>query len=154
MNLLQSFVHYIKTESLFHAKDRLLLAVSGGADSVVLCELCKQAGYHFAIAHCNFQLRGEESEGDEQFVKALAKKYEAVFFVKKFETEKYAAENKTSIQVAARELRYHWFDELLNTIKESSSHEAQKIPYSRGLCPDPLALQGRLQQPAQVFPQD
>ena len=126
MNLLQSFVHYIKTESLFQPKDRLLLAVSGGVDSVVLCELCKQAGLDFAIAHCNFKLRGEESDGDETFVKALAEKYGVEFFVKKFDTEKYAQEKNLSIQVAARELRYNWFNELLNTIKETSIREAQK----------------------------
>ena len=85
------------------------MAVSGGVDSVVLCELCKQAGYDFVIAHCNFQLRGEESERDELFVTKLAKKYNVDIFVKKFETEKYAEENKLSIQVAARELRYAWF---------------------------------------------
>lgn len=130
MNLVSKFEYYIKTENLFHAKDRLLLAVSGGVDSVVLCELCHKAGYHFAIAHCNFKLRGEESDGDEQFVTALAKKYDSAFFVKQFDTEKYATENKTSIQVAARELRYHWFTELLKTIKETSSHEAQKVLFS------------------------
>src|SRR6186997_359023 len=104
-----SFIDFIKTENLFHAKDRLLLAVSGGVDSVVLCELCKHAGYDFAIAHCNFQLRGDESEEDEKFVTDLAKKYNVEFFVKKFDTEKYAEESKVSIQVAARELRYKWF---------------------------------------------
>ena len=129
MSLVSKFEYYIKTENLFHAKDRLLLAVSGGVDSVVLCELCHKAGYHFAIAHCNFKLRGEESDGDEQFVTALAKKYDSAFFVKQFDTEKYATENKTSIQVAARELRYHWFTELLNTIN-TSSHGVQKTPFS------------------------
>ena len=129
MSLVSKFEYYIKTENLFHAKDRLLLAVSGGVDSVVLCELCHKAGYHFAIAHCNFKLRGEESDGDEQFVTALAKKYDSAFFVKQFDTEKYATENKTSIQVAARELRYHWFTELLNTLN-TSSHGAQKTPFS------------------------
>ncbi len=98
---------------LFNSTDKLLLAVSGGVDSVVLCELCKQAGYDFAIAHVNFQLRGEESEGDEQFVRKLAQKYNVELFVKKFDTLKYAEENKLSVQVAARELRYKWFDELL-----------------------------------------
>ncbi len=113
MNLLEKFKKYIKQQNLFQPKDRLLLAVSGGVDSVVLCELCKQAGYTFIIAHCNFQLRGPESERDESFVKQLGKKYEVEVLVKKFKTEKYAAENKLSIQVAARELRYKWFDELV-----------------------------------------
>ena len=65
MNLLSSFQQCIKKENLFQPKQRLLLAVSGGVDSVVLCELCQQAGYDFAIAQCNFQLRKEESNGDE-----------------------------------------------------------------------------------------
>jgi tRNA(Ile)-lysidine synthase len=114
MQLLQKFNELIKKENLFQPKDKLLLAVSGGVDSVVLCELCKQADYDFVIAHCNFQLRGEESERDEQFVRKLAKKYNVEVLVKTFETEKYAEENKLSIQVAARELRYQWFDEIIN----------------------------------------
>lgn len=91
----------------------MIIAVSGGVDSVVLCELCKQAGYDFSIAHCNFQLRGEESERDEKFVRDLGEKYKVEIKVKKFETEKFAQENKMSIQEAARELRYRWFAELV-----------------------------------------
>ena len=113
MNLLQKFTWFIKKENLFQAKDKLLLAVSGGVDSVVLCELCKQAGFNFVIAHCNFQLRGEESERDEQFVRDLAKKYNVGIFVKKFDTEQYAEEKKVSVQVSARELRYEWFNSLI-----------------------------------------
>src|ERR1700675_1494768 len=108
MNLLQRFREFIYQQNLFHPKDKLLLAVSGGVDSVVLCELCKQAGYDFIIAHCNFQLRGEESERDEEFLKELAQKYGAEVLVKKFDTENYAAEKKISIQEAARDLRYRW----------------------------------------------
>ena len=121
MNLLSSFQQCIKKENLFQPKQRLLLAVSGGVDSVVLCELCQQAGYDFAIAHCNFQLRKEESDGDEKFVEALAKKYAVEYFVKKFDTEKYAAQNKISIQVAARELRYDWFNFLVEANKADGS---------------------------------
>ncbi|MEO7983658.1 MAG: tRNA lysidine(34) synthetase TilS [Bacteroidota bacterium] len=113
MNLVQRFNESVKRQHLFSLKDKLLLAVSGGLDSVVLCELCKQAGFDFVIAHCNFQLRGEESERDELFVKELGKKYAAETFIKKFDTDKYAAEKKISIQEAARELRYTWFAELL-----------------------------------------
>ena len=113
MSLINKWESFIETEKLFSKKDRLLVAVSGGVDSVVLCELCKQAGYNFSIAHCNFQLRGAESKGDEQFVEALAKEYGVAYFVKTFETENYAAQNHLSIQVAARELRYNWFKELL-----------------------------------------
>jgi tRNA(Ile)-lysidine synthase len=114
MKLFERFEEYIKRQNLFSVKDKLLLAVSGGVDSVVLCELCKQAGYDFMIAHCNFQLRGEESERDEQFVKNLGNKYGVEVLVKKFDTEPYALERKVSIQEAARELRYGWFSELIN----------------------------------------
>jgi tRNA(Ile)-lysidine synthase len=114
MNLLQRFKESIHQQNLFYPKDKLILAVSGGVDSIVLCELCKQAGYDFAMAHCNFQLRGEESERDEKFVKDLGKKYGAEVFTKKFDTEKYASETKKGIQEAARDLRYEWFAEIVN----------------------------------------
>ena len=115
MSLLQRFQNNIKLNYLFSSKDKLLLAVSGGVDSVVFCELCKQAGFDFTIAHCNFQLRGAESERDEQFVRNLGKKYDVEVFLKKFDTEKYATENKLSTQEAARNLRYEWFGELMNS---------------------------------------
>jgi tRNA(Ile)-lysidine synthase len=114
LNLLQQYKEFIKKENLFSPKDKLLLAVSGGIDSVVLCELCKQADYDFIIAHCNFQLRGEESERDEEFVRKLGEKYEVEVKIKKFDTEKFAEENKMSIQEAARVLRYEWFDEIID----------------------------------------
>ncbi|MEO6220763.1 MAG: tRNA lysidine(34) synthetase TilS [Ginsengibacter sp.] len=115
MSLLNKFIDNIQEQNLFGSKDNLIVAVSGGVDSIVLCELCKQASFHFEIAHCNFQLRGEESERDQVFVKSLGEKYRADVFIKKFDTEKYAEGNKISIQVAARALRYGWFDELLKT---------------------------------------
>lgn len=111
------FKKHISDQHLFMAKDKLLLAVSGGVDSVVLCELCKQAGYDFVIAHCNFQLRGAESERDEQFVQQLGEKYAAEVKVKKFDTEQYAAASKLSIQEAARALRYEWFEELVVSLE-------------------------------------
>ncbi len=114
-DLITRFKENIKWNDLFSPKDKLLLAVSGGVDSVVLCEFCKLAGYDFEIAHCNFQLRGEESERDEKFVRSLGEKYKVEVKVKKFYTEKFAEENKISIQEAARELRYEWFDEILST---------------------------------------
>jgi tRNA(Ile)-lysidine synthase len=109
MSLLQKFQEFIGNENLFSSKDKLLLAVSGGLDSVVLCELCYQAGFDFIIVHCNFQLRNEESERDEKFVQQLAEKYNKEFLVGKFDTKNYAMQKKISIQVAARELRYNWF---------------------------------------------
>jgi tRNA(Ile)-lysidine synthase len=129
MNLLEKFKAYIKQQDLFHPKDKLLLAVSGGVDSVVLCELCKLAGYDFTIAHCNFQLRGEESERDENFVRALGEKYGVEVLIKKFDTQKFADKNKLSIQVAARELRYEWFYELLTKRKDDFIPEASNSPF-------------------------
>ncbi len=109
MNLLEKFKAYIKHQHLFQTKDKLLLAVSGGVDSIVLCELCKQAGYDFAIAHCNFQLRGEESERDEKFVRELGKKYDVEVLVKKFDTLEFAKQMSMGTQEAARGMRYIWF---------------------------------------------
>src|SRR6185295_9480220 len=113
MDLLQRFKGFIQQQGLFHQKDKLILAVSGGVDSVVLCELCKQSGYDFTIAHCNFKLRDKESERDKEFVMALGDKYKVEVLVKEFDTEKYAQENKKGIQEAARDLRYGWFKEVV-----------------------------------------
>jgi len=94
-------------------EDRLLLAVSGGLDSSVLTALSAMSDLDFGIAHVNFQLRGEESERDENFVRALASKYGRSFFVKKVDTIRWATAEKMSIQEAARKLRYDWFKTLL-----------------------------------------
>jgi len=94
-------------------KDRLLLAVSGGLDSVVLAALCAASELDFAIAHVNFHLRGEESDRDELFVRNLAMKYNKAYHFAEFDTAKYADTKKCSVQVAARELRYNWFNTFL-----------------------------------------
>jgi tRNA(Ile)-lysidine synthase len=96
---------------------KLLLAVSGGVDSVVMAELFHKAKYSFAIAHCNFGLRGKESDGDEEFVKGIADCYGAKFHVKEFHTNEYAKQHKQSIQMAARELRYEWLKEIADKHK-------------------------------------
>lgn len=114
MSFLLKFQQSIQHHNLFSTKDQLLLAVSGGVDSVVLTDLCFKAGYQFTIAHCNFQLRAEESEADEIFVRSLGEKYQVEVRVRRFDTEQYAAEHKLSIQEAARVLRYDWFEELIN----------------------------------------
>ena len=113
MNLLQEFKRHNITNGLLNPQIKVLAATSGGVDSVVLCELLHKSHINFAIAHCNFQLRGEESKRDELFVRNLAEKYDTEIFVKKFETEQYAQEEKLSTQVAARDLRYDWFRSLL-----------------------------------------
>ena len=110
MKLVHQFNQFIQQHSLFQKNDRLLIAVSGGVDSIVLCELCHLSGFDFEIAHCNFQLRGEDSEADELLVIKTAEKYGVKIHAIKFDTLTYAAENKTNIQIAARELRYDWFN--------------------------------------------
>lgn len=111
--LLQQFIKVVVEKRLFSPGDRLVVAVSGGVDSVVLCDLCHKAGFTFEIAHVNFQLRGQESMLDECFVKGLANHYHVPIHLNKFDTAAYAANNKVSVQVAARDLRYSWFSELL-----------------------------------------
>jgi len=91
--------------------------VSGGVDSIVLAHLCKMSKMEFSIAHCNFNLRGEESDADEAFVKELAEKLEVPFFTQSFNTLKFAENAGISIQMAARELRYNWFEELSNSME-------------------------------------
>ena len=90
----------------------LLVAVSGGIDSMCLAEKVRLEGGPFAIAHCNFHLRGKESDGDEAFVKAWADANGIPCHVRHFETSAYAAEQGISVEMAARRLRYHWFGEL------------------------------------------
>jgi tRNA(Ile)-lysidine synthase len=109
----QIFLAFIKEQQLFNTKDKVLVAVSGGADSVVLCELLKMHNFNFAIAHCNFNLRGEDSSQDELFVKALAEKFNVQFFVTHFDTKALASQNKTGIEETARILRYNWFAEVM-----------------------------------------
>lgn len=102
------------SENFSFLKDKkLLLAVSGGIDSMVLLQLFKSLNYDIAIAHCNFGLRSEESNGDEKFIREYAEKNNIKIFVTRFNTEGFAADNKLSIQVAARQLRYIWFHQLL-----------------------------------------
>ena len=113
-DLLSRFKTFISEKKLFVATDHLLLAVSGGVDSVVLCELCSKSGFEFTIAHVNFSLRGAESDRDQQFVEILAAKYQQKILQKRFDTKSYAETNKCSIQVAARMLRYNWFEELMH----------------------------------------
>jgi len=119
MNLLRQFIENNKQQQLFTTADHLLLAVSGGIDSVVLCELCKQAGFRFSIVHCNFQLRGEESKRDETFVLSLGKKYNVPVLTKQFDTTAFSEQQKCSVQEAARTLRYEWFAELIETATDA-----------------------------------
>ncbi len=106
------FDNFISENNLFTKKDKLLVAVSGGVDSMALLCLLWENNYDFGIAHCNFQLRGEESEDDEKFVERFASFMTKNFHKKRFDTEGYASNQKIAIQEAARDLRYKWFEEL------------------------------------------
>ncbi|MCP9200968.1 tRNA lysidine(34) synthetase TilS [Gramella sp. GC03-9] len=108
----KAFKNQIKTNYPFLGNGKLLLAVSGGVDSVVLAHLCHRAKLEFSIAHCNFNLRGDESDEDESFVVDLADSLEVEVFTQSFDTLSYAEENGISVQMAARDLRYQWFEEL------------------------------------------
>ncbi len=110
--MLAEFLHFVKSQQLFERSEPLLVAVSGGKDSVCLAHLLSLAEYNFSIAHCNFKLRGNESDEDALFVKQFATTLGVNYFEKEFNTTQYAEENKLSIQEAARELRYKWFREL------------------------------------------
>lgn len=111
--LLNRFIANVSDKKLFSPTDRLLIAVSGGVDSVVLCDLCHTAGFRFEIAHANFQLRGQDSMMDECFVKGLSEQYRVPVHIRRFDTAAYSATHRVSVQVAARELRYDWFSMLL-----------------------------------------
>ncbi len=113
--MLEKFLEYIKEKGLLSGEDKILLAISGGIDSVVMARLFRDAGISHGIAHCNFGLRGEESDADEKFVRKLARKADAPCYVKNFNTEQYAEDHRISIQMAARELRYNWFEKLAAT---------------------------------------
>ena len=107
------FREHIQDQFPFLSESKLLIAVSGGIDSVVLVHLIHQLGLNFGICHCNFQLRGKESDEDEDFVKSLANDFGVAVFTTSFDTELFATQHKLSIQVSTRKLRYSWFYDLL-----------------------------------------
>ena len=111
-----NFLHYIHENKLFDTKSKILLAISGGIDSVCLADLLIRSGYNVEFAHCNFKLREEESDQDEIFVSDLANKNKIPFHHISFDTNHYALSNKLSIQMAARELRYEWFEKVRREI--------------------------------------
>lgn len=116
--MLDQVRQYIEEHQLFSlTDDPLLVAVSGGQDSVVLADVLHRLGVSFAIAHCHFGLRGDEADADEQFVRKLAKKYEVPYFAEFFQTKAFAEQEGISTQMAARALRYEWFERLRQTQK-------------------------------------
>ena len=126
--MFDAFLNHISNNFPILFKSRVLLAVSGGIDSVVLLHLLKKADVDFAIAHCNFSLRGKESDQDAKFVEELARALNVPIYIQKFNTKAFALENKASTQMAARELRYAWFKELCaehNLSHTVTAHHAQ-----------------------------
>ncbi|MCU0460622.1 MAG: tRNA lysidine(34) synthetase TilS [Bacteroidales bacterium] len=106
------FLKYIEENGLIRESDRILAAVSGGIDSMVMADLLLKSGYLSGVAHCNFGLRGKESDGDEEMVRKYASKHSIPFFSIRFNTKEYARKKGISIEMAARELRYDWFDKI------------------------------------------
>ena len=115
--MIQKFKKHITKEFPFLKDTKLLIAISGGLDSVVLFHLLHKLNYDVSLAHCNFKLRGKESDLDEEFIKNLNQISANQIFTIIFDTEKYAKEHKLSTQIAARELRYNWFQKLITEHK-------------------------------------
>jgi len=113
LEMLEAFQKFVKEQKLFINTQKILLAVSGGIDSVAMAHLFYEAKIDFGIAHCNFSLRGNDSNLDQAFVENLAIRYQVPFFTIQFDTILEAANRKISIQMAARELRYEWFSNIL-----------------------------------------
>jgi len=112
--MIEKFQNYIESQHLINKGDRILVALSGGVDSMVLAELLRLSGYDITFAHCNFHLRGIESDGDEQFVREYAERVGVKLFVRQFDTLEYVETQKISVEMAARELRYAWFNDMIN----------------------------------------
>ena len=113
----KKIAQYIDNERLFPINARIIVALSGGADSVALLRILHTLGYDCEAAHCNFHLRGTESDRDEMFVRKLCKTMKTPLHTIDFATEQYAIEKKISIEMAARELRYQWFAEIKEKTK-------------------------------------
>ena len=153
--------HFIEEKHLFTIQDKVLVALSGGADSVALLRVLVELGYSCECAHCNFHLRGEESNRDETFVRELCQSLDIPLHVIHFDTKTYAKEKHLSIEMAARELRYEWFEKvrqeihaeviavahhrddsvetfLLNLIRGTGINGLKGIPVRNGLIVRPL----------------
>lgn len=113
--MIEAFKAFIKQNDLFEEREKVLLAVSGGADSVAMLDLFVKAGYKIGLAHCNFKLRGDASEKDAQFVKKLSEKHLLPFHSIEFETKTFARDNSYSMEEAARIMRYQWFEKIRKT---------------------------------------
>jgi tRNA(Ile)-lysidine synthase len=166
--MVQEFIAFVKSNRFFLPKESVLLAVSGGVDSVVMVNLFQEAGFKCGIAHCNFGLRGKESDGDAEFVKNLAASKGLKYYSKKFNTKAFAKTHKCSIQEAARKLRYAWFEEIrkahgyacistahhaddsietffINLLRGTGLAGLTGIPVKNGFLTRPLAFAGKKQ---------
>lgn len=103
--MVEQFIKFIHEENLFHSSQRILLAVSGGADSMLMLHFFVNNGFPVAVAHCNFGLRGRESDGDEQFVVDYCDLHNIACYTEHFKTSEFALEKGISIEMAARDLR-------------------------------------------------
>jgi tRNA(Ile)-lysidine synthase len=139
--MLTKFQNHLTSQFSFLKGKKLFIAVSGGIDSIVLVDLLHKLEYEIAVLHCNFSLRGAESDGDEAFVKSFCKERNIEVLVQKFDTKQFASDYKLSIQVAARKLRYDWFyeqlknrnfDFILTAHHLNDSLETFLINFSRG----------------------
>ena len=110
--LIERFQEYVNRQNLFTRQDKILLTVSGGVDSMVLMSLCVNSGYNVGVAHCNFSLRGQESDEDEIMVQETARRYGIECYNKRFDTQGEMERTGESMEMAARRLRYEWFYEL------------------------------------------
>ncbi|EAZ81234.1 tRNA lysidine(34) synthetase TilS [Algoriphagus machipongonensis] len=110
--MIEAFIHHIKNKSILDLDKKYLLACSGGLDSVCLGTLLHQSGFSFEVAHVNFHLREKESDGDELFVKNLAEQWNAPFHVHQADTYSFVEDHKVSTQMAARDIRYEWFEQI------------------------------------------
>lgn len=128
--MLAEFEEHVKSHFPELLRKRVLLACSAGLDSTVLAHLFASLGLDFCLAHANFNLRGTDSEGDRDFVLQLAVELQVKCYVKNFDTKKYVEENKVSVQMAARDLRYAWFRELLASDEADllvTAHQADDV---------------------------
>ena len=147
--ILSKVISFVEKNHLFVPDDKLLLAISGGVDSMVMLHVFQQLKYSIHVAHCNFKLRGKDADGDEQFVINYCELNGITYSTKSFDTTRFAEDNGLSIQMAARELRYDWFNQLCNErcfTKIVTAHtaddqtETMLLNFTRGL--GPLSMRG------------
>lgn len=132
----QTIAAYMREQDMPVAPAKLLVAVSGGIDSIVLLDVLVRLGFQCVVAHCNFHLRGDDSDGDAKFVEAKAQKYGIPFRRADFDTEKVAAQRKISVEMAARELRYTWFAQ----VREEEQCVATAVAHNANDCAETLLL--------------